>query len=473
MVVKESGLLKIKFKRLHIVAIGGIGMSSIAQILLAQGFIVSGSDIRESQNTRRLETQGARIFIGHRAENVKEADVVVYSSVIRDDNPEIAAARVAGIPVISRAEMLAELMRIKDGIAISGSHGKTTTSSLLAWILCEAEFDPTCLIGGRLESFDSNARVGQSRYLVAEADESDGSFLKISPVMNVITNIDPEHLEHYGDFGRLVEAFLTFANSVPFYGMNVMCIEHPVVRRILPNVQRRYLTYGFGEEADFRAVEIESESLTQCFTVFRKNRELGRVTLHLPGRYNVLNALAATACAHELEIPFETIASALGSFKGVDRRFQVKGRVAGITVVDDYGHHPEEIRAALRAAKENFGGRVVAFFQPHRYSRVRDLFDEFTHAFQDADDLTVVDIYAAGEAPVSGISGEALAESIAKAGHPNVRYHADMHAAARDRAADLQPGDLFLTLGAGDIKQAGITLLEALESIHPKREESP
>jgi len=456
------GVLRTRIKQIHFVGMGGIGMSSIAEVLLAQGFAVSGSDAKDSGILRRLEKLGAKVAVGHAAENLGQADVLVFSSVIPPHNPEYREAKKRGIPIIQRAEMLAELMRMKDGIAIAGSHGKTTTTSLTAWILSEAGLDPTCLVGGRLESFDSNARLGESCFLVAEADESDGSFLKLSPVISVITNIDPEHLDHYQTFEVLVDSFVEFTRNSPFYGTNILCVDHPVVRRILPRIKRRYVSYGLSEDADFRAENIRSESITSIFDVYFKGQLLGEVKIPLPGKHNVLNTLAAIACAYEVDVEFEVIQHALASFAGIDRRFQIKGKVDGVTVVDDYAHHPEEISATLGAAKSCHQGRVVALFQPHRYTRTRDLFEEFTTAFKDADVVYVCDIYEASEAPIPGVTAEALAKAIVESGHPNTRYVADKDKAASIIATDIQENDIVITLGAGDVKNAGVHLLELL-----------
>lgn len=458
----QRGVLRTRIKQIHFVGMGGIGMSSIAEVLLAQGFSVSGSDAKDSGVLRRLERLGATVYVGHAAENLGQADVLVFSSVIPPNNPEYREAKQRGIPIIQRAEMLAELMRMKDGIAIAGSHGKTTTTSLTAWILSEAGLDPTCLIGGRLESFDSNARLGESCFLVAEADESDGSFLKLAPVISVITNIDPEHLDHYGNFEKLVDSFVEFTRSSPFYGTNVLCIDHPVVRRIVPRIKRRFVTYGLSEDADFKADNISFENISGIFDVYFRNNHLGQVKIPLPGRHNVLNALAAIACAREVGVDFEVIKKALAEFAGIDRRFQVKGRVGNITVVDDYGHHPEEIRATLKAAKNCHQGRVVAMFQPHRYTRTRDLFEEFTTAFKNADVLYISDIYEASEAPIPGVTAESLAKAVKESGHNNTHYVSDMNQAASMVADDIRDNDLVITLGAGDIKNAGMLLLELL-----------
>lgn len=462
-ILTDHGVLRTRIKRVHFVGIGGIGMSGIAEILLTQGFSVSGSDVRDSRTLRRLEKLGARVCVGHAAENLGDADVLIFSSIIPPDNPEYRAAKKKEIPIIQRAEMLAELMRIKDGIAIAGTHGKTTTTSLVAWILSEAGLDPTCLVGGRLESFDSNARLGESRLLVAEADESDGSFLKLSPVMTVITNIDPEHLDHYGTFENLVDAFVNFSKHVPFYGANIVCIDHPVVRDTLPRFTRSYITYGFSDDAQFRAADLEPVGMSSRFTVYDGDKQLGSVTLPLPGHHHAQNALAAIVCAMQLDVPFETIASALASFKGIDRRFQIKGQAAGVTVVDDYGHHPTEIAATLKAAKEYHQGRVVVLFQPHRYSRTRDLFEEFISAFDDADELYICDIYPASEAPIPGVTALSLTEAVSEERTGRVQYVEDMNEAAEMIVEDSQAGDLFITLGAGNVKNAGLLALDLLK----------
>lgn len=460
----NDNFLKIKIRRIHIVGIGGAGMSSIATVLHYQGFEITGSDLVESENTRRLEKIGAKVGIGHKAGNVEGADIVVHSTAVKSNNPELIAARENSIPVIRRAEMLAELMRMKDGIAISGTHGKTTTSSMVAWIMIEAGLDPTCLIGGRLESFDSNVHLGKSRYMVAEADESDGSFLRLTPILSIITNIDPEHLDYYSTFDRLLDAFIMFGDSVPFYGKSIVCIDSPTVRNILPSLSHRYVTYGFSRDADFRAREARYEGLNSRFSVWFKGEKLGDIEISMPGAHNVQNALGALACAVEFGVPFETISAALKSFKGVDRRFQVKGEAAGIVVVDDYAHHPEEIRATLKAAEKAADKRVVVLFQPHRYTRVRDLYKEFISSFDLADEVYVCDIYPAGEKQIPGITAEYLYDGIRQCGHPGVHYYGDMWEAARACAETLKPGDMFITLGAGDIKKAGMQVLELLKN---------
>jgi UDP-N-acetylmuramate--alanine ligase len=461
--------------RIHFVGIGGVGMSGIAEILLALGYRVSGSDLRESDATRRLAGLGGVVVAGHAEANLRllgaTADVVVVSSAVRPDNPEVAAARREHVPVIPRAEMLAELMRLKYGIAVAGSHGKTTTTSLVATVLKAAGLDPTAVVGGKLAELGSGARLGQSEYLVAEADESDGSFLQLSPAVAIVTNIDAEHLDHYGDFDRLIAAFLDFINKVPFYGRAVLCIDHPVVRGLVPDVQKRYVTYGLSADADYRATDVRCEGLCTSFLALRRGEPLGRVTLRMPGIHNAVNALAVLAVSDFLGVPFATYTEALSGFLGVGRRFTVRGeaRLPGaaagdaILVIDDYGHHPAEIRATLAAARAGFPGRrVVCAFQPHRYTRTRDLMDEFATAFSDAAQVFLCDVYAAGEPPISGVSSEILCEKIRAAGHPEVAYvprRADLATTVR---ASIRPGDLFITLGAGDVWQSGEELLRLI-----------
>jgi UDP-N-acetylmuramate--alanine ligase len=451
-----------RIRAIHFVGIGGIGMSGIAEVLLASGFAVSGSDARESETTRRLSELGARILVGHRAAHVEGADVVVFSSAVSRDNEELVAARRLAIPVIPRAEMLAELMRLKDGIAIAGSHGKTTTTSLVATVLREAGLDPTVVIGGKLNTLGSNAARGQGSLLVAEADESDGSFLHLTPVLAVITNIDAEHLDHYRDHAGVKEAFVQFANRVPFYGLVVACLDHPHVQDLLPRIEKRTATYGLSAQADYRAKDPVVEGLSTRFTLIRRGEELGSVSVRMPGIHNVLNALAVIAVADELEVPLETTKTALAGFGGVQRRFTVVGERAGVTVVDDYGHHPAEVQVTLEAAQRAYGRRLVVAFQPHRYSRTHHLFDEMTRAFNRADVLLLTDVYAAGEAPIEGATSDRLAQAIRAHGHRDVT-----HVGPRDALIDtllrrLQPGDVVITLGAGDITRTGPALLEAL-----------
>ncbi len=442
-----------RVRHVHFVGVGGIGMSGLAEILCTLEFEVSGSDLREGEMTRRLERLGVRTQIGHRAENVGQADVVVYSSAIGDDNPELLAARAAGTPVITRAEMLAELMRVKYGVAIAGSHGKTTTTSLVATVLRAAGFDPTVVVGGRMASLGSNARLGAGDMLVAEADESDGSFLRLTPTIAVITNVDPEHLDYYGTHEALKDAFVEFAQKVPFYGLAVLCLDHPHVQDILPRIRRRHVTYGMSPQADYSARNLSFSGVRTSFVAYHHAQPLGELSVQMPGAHNVLNCLAVLAVADELEVPLDVIKEALSTFHGVARRFSVVDRVAGVTLVDDYGHHPAEVMATLDAARGAFSGRVLVAFQPHRYTRTRDLFDDFTRAFNEADVLILTDIYAAGEAPLPGVSAEKLTQAIAEHGHHSVRYEKDRRKLARLLAAEARPGDAVIALGAGDINK--------------------
>jgi UDP-N-acetylmuramate--alanine ligase len=440
-------------RRVHFVGIGGIGMSGIAEVLLTLGYSVSGSDLAESDTTRRLARLGARLHVGaHDAAHVTDdIDVLVISSAVTFANPEVARAREVKIPVIPRAEMLAELMRMKYGVAVAGSHGKTTTTSLVAAVLREAGRDPTMVVGGKLRALGTNARLGQGDFLVAEADESDGTFLLLSPIVAVVTNIDREHLDYYGDMDRLREAYLQFIHRVPFYGLAVLCIDNVNVRALLPQVRKRFVTYGTSPDAEWQARDLHVRGLETIFDAWHGERRLGEVRLRMPGRHHALNALAALAVAEDMDIPFRIAAHALEEFGGIHRRFEVKGEEHGILVVDDYGHHPEEIRATLRAAREGFPRRLVVAFQPHRFSRTRDLFADFLEAFDDADAVVLTDIYSAGEERLDGVSTEAVYQALKRRGHLDVRY-----VPARDRVAEalldvVRPGDLVLTLGAGDI----------------------
>jgi UDP-N-acetylmuramate--alanine ligase len=451
-----------RIRAIHFVGIGGIGMSGIAEVLLSSGFAVSGSDMKESDITRRLAGLGARIHIGHFEENVQDADVVVFSSAVPRTNPELVAARRASIPVIPRAEMLAELMRLKDGIAIAGSHGKTTTTSLVATVLREAGLDPTVVIGGKLNVLGTNAARGQGALLVAEADESDGSFLHLTPVIAVITNIDAEHLDHYGDHEAVKDAFAAFANRVPFYGLVVACLDHPHVQAILPRIEKRTATYGLSAQADYRAKDPVVEGLSTSFTLLRRGEDLGKVTVRMPGIHNVLNTLAVLAVADELEVPLDQTKAALAGFGGVQRRFTIVGEHAGVTVVDDYGHHPAEVQVTLEAAQRAYGRRIVVAFQPHRYSRTHHLKDELTRAFNRADVLLLTDVYAAGEAPIEGATSECLAEAIRQHGHRDVTYVGSRERLLEALVARVEPGDVVITLGAGDITRTGPELLRAL-----------
>lgn len=465
----ESQMLFDTNRRIHFVGIGGIGMSGIAEVLLNLGYQVSGSDLVESETTRRLAALGATLLYGHWAETVTPAiDVVVISSAVKYANPEVARARELMIPVIPRAEMLAELMRLKYGIAVAGTHGKTTTTSLVAAVLAQAHLDPTMVIGGKLNVLGSNARLGQGRFLVAEADESDGTFLLLSPTIVVVTNIDPEHLDFYGDMERVKTAYLDFINRVPFYGRAILCLDSVNVRALLPHVRKRFVTYGLSPDAEFTARNLTVNGLTTRCDVWRGDEELGELCLNLPGRHYALNALAVIAVSRELGIPFAQVQEALQNFAGIQRRFEVKGEVAGVLVIDDYAHHPEEVRATLRAAREgvaqNGGRRLVALFQPHRFTRTRDLFDEFLSAFDDADALILTEIYPAGEDPISGISGETLYRALKKRGHAEVHLAPTKEEFLTLAQTLVQPGDVVMTLGAGDIHRTGVALLEQLRT---------
>ncbi len=449
-------------QRVHFIGIGGIGMSGIAEILLTMGYAVSGSDLRHSPTTDRLEELGAIIYSGHAAANVVASDVIVTSSAVSRDNPEVVEARERKIPVIQRAEMLAELMRLKYGIAIAGMHGKTTTTSMIAAVLAGGELDPTVVVGGRVDAMGSNARLGRSQYLVAEADESDRSFLKLSPILAVVTNLDREHMDTYRDLADVEGAFLEFMDKVPFYGAVTACLDNPMLRYVLPQVKRRVYTYGETEGADFQIRMLPRPS--DCHAEFEVSLHgllLGPFRLHVPGKHNVLNATAAVAVGLQLGMSPDQIAAGLETFRGVDRRFQIKGKERGVTVIDDYGHHPTEIRATLAAAKECGFGRILVLFQPHRYTRTRDLLDEFGEAFIDADFVSVLDIYAASEAPIPGISGEGLALAIEG---PVTAYAESIAAGVARLAAESRDGDVIMTLGAGNVSQAGALLLEALRS---------
>ncbi|HEY8492621.1 MAG TPA: UDP-N-acetylmuramate--L-alanine ligase [Myxococcota bacterium] len=458
-----------RIQRVHFVGIGGIGMCGIAELLHHQGIRVSGSDVRDGPTVARLRALGVPVSIGHAAENVGDADVVVFSSAVRPSNPELAEAERRKIPVIPRAEMLAELMRLKDGIAVGGSHGKTTTTSLIAHVLDAAGLDPTAVIGGRVlhPGGRSTARLGAGNLLVAEADESDGSFLRLAPVIAVVTNIDPEHLDHYGSLEALHDAFVAFANRVPFWGLAVVCLDHPGVQAILPRLTRRTTTYGFSPQADLVADEARLEDGGMRFFVRRRGEPLGELRVALAGEHNVRNALAALAVALELEVPFAIAAKALASFPGIERRFETKGEAAGVRVVDDYGHHPAEIRATLAAARQLHPGRLIVVFQPHRYTRTQLLFDDFATAFHQADALWVTEIYAAGEEKIPGVDGRALADAIRAHGQREVRFAPDLDAIPAELAATLAPGDLVITLGAGNVSALGPRILAALGGEQP------
>ena len=457
--------------RIHFIGIGGIGMSGIAEILLTMGYAVSGSDLRRTAATDRLASLGATIYTGHAAANAADSDVVVTSSAVPADNPEVVEARARKIPVIQRAEMLAELMRLKYGIAVAGMHGKTTTTSMIAAVMGagggEGNLDPTVVVGGRVDALGSNARLGSSQYLVAEADESDRSFLKLSPVLAVVTNLDREHMDCYRDIADVEDAFVEFMDRVPFYGATTACVDNALLRGVLERVRRRVFTYGESDEADFRLQGLSQSGGHWHFEVDCRGQVLGPFTLHVPGRHNVLNATAAIAIGVQLGISPEGIAAGLASFRGVDRRFQIKGVVRGVTVVDDYGHHPTEILATLRAARDAGYTRVHVLFQPHRYTRTRDLQPEFARAFADADSLQVLDIYAASEQPLPGVDAPTLAEAIRRTGTVGggVHYAESMAAGIEALARTAREGDVILTLGAGSVSQAGALLLEALGAV--------
>jgi UDP-N-acetylmuramate--alanine ligase len=451
-----------KIQHIHFVGIGGIGMSGIAEVLLNLGYQVSGSDVKESEVTRRLAALGCEISYGHRKENVREADVVVVSSAIRKGNPEVEVAEQRLIPVIPRAEMLAELMRMKVGIAIAGTHGKTTTTSLIATVLAAGGLDPTVVIGGRLNSIGSNARLGQGDFLVAEADESDGSFIKLMPTIAVVTNIDADHLDYYSGIDEIKETFLNFLDKIPFFGLAVLCLDHPNIQSLIPRLKKRFTTYGLTTQADYQAKEIVFEEFTTTFDVLHQRKEVGRLRLQMPGLHNVYNALATVATAFELDIPFQIVQESLGDFKGIQRRFQMKGEKKGVLIVDDYGHHPVEIIATLKAARTGWKRRVVAVFQPHRYSRTQALFKEFLTAFYDADVLVLTDIYAAGEDRIEGVEAKSLFEGIREYGHKDVVYIPNKKEIADHLLRILKPGDVVITLGAGDIWQVSEELVNLL-----------
>ena len=447
-----------KIRHIHMVGIGGAGMSGIAEVLLNQGYEISGSDLSDSAAVRHLRELGARVAVGHAAENVGDVQVLVKSTAIGDDNPELVEGRRRNIAIIPRAEMLAELMRLRQGIAIAGTHGKTTTTSLTASIFDTAGLDPTVIIGGRLNVYGTNAHLGHGDYLIAEADESDGSFLCLLPIINVVTNVDEDH--HYKSREAIDAAFVRFMNNVPFYGINVVCGDDPGVRALLPRVKRPVLTYGFAADNHLRAVPLES-GLRSRFEVWREDEKLGEVSLPQPGRHNILNALAAIGAAMEADIAFERCAQGLGGFGGVGRRFEFKGEKDGVTVVDDYGHHPAEIAATLATARQVFPGRrIVAAFQPHRFSRTQAHFGEFCKVFDQVDEVLLTEIYAASEKPIPGVSGQSLAQGVQQVSTTPVRYFQTLDALAQALPEVLRPGDVLLTLGAGSIPRLGPAWLE-------------
>ncbi len=446
----------------HFVGIGGIGMSGIAEVLLNLGYRVSGSDLKESDITRRLGSLGGVMFYGHAAENLADVDVVVISSAVKRDNPEVVAARQKKIPVIPRAEMLAELMRLKYAVAVAGSHGKTTTTSMVATVLSAAGMDPTSVVGGKVNVLGSNAKLGKSDLMVVEADESDGSFLRLHPSIAIVTNIDPEHMDHFGTLDALKQAFVEFCNRVPFYGLNILCLDHPNVQALLPHLEKRFVTYGHAHTADYRLEGVRLNGFKTTFRAFRRGEDMGEFTVQMVGAHNALNALAVIAAADELHVPMDTVRTALEAFGGVQRRFTVKGEAKGVTVVDDYGHHPTEVQATLAGARKAFGRRTVVAFQPHRYTRTRDLLQEFATSFNDADVLFLTGIYAAGEEAIDGINSKALCELITAHGHRDVTFVEKRADLPRAIEARLQPGDIVITLGAGDITNTGPELLSLL-----------
>ena len=452
-----------KTQHIHFVGIGGIGMSGIAELLLNLGYRVSGSDLRASDITERLARMGGMVFQGHRAEHIANANVVVTSSAVRPDNPEVAAARAAGVPVIPRAEMLAELMRLKYSVAVAGAHGKTTTTGLVAAVLAGGGLDPTVVIGGKLKSVGVNALLGRGDFIVAEADESDGSFLKYSPTIAVVTNIDREHLDFYPDLASIQEVFLRFIDRIPFYGLAVLCLDSPALQEIIPRVKKRMTTYGLSRQAELQADQVVFEGLRSRFAVSWQGRELGPIVLNLPGQHNVYNALASIAVGLELEIEFETIKAALENVQGVQRRLEIKGHWEQVTVIDDYGHHPTEIAATLQALQQCWPARrKVVVFQPHRYSRTRALFEDFTRSFNQSDVLVVLPIYAASETPIEGVTADHLAEAIRAHGHRQVVYADSADAAVEELVRILSGDDILLTLGAGDVYQLGPRVLDRL-----------
>jgi UDP-N-acetylmuramate--alanine ligase len=449
-----------KIRHLHFVGIGGSGMSGIAEVLLNLGYTVSGSDLRPGAVTRRLGELGAQVWEGHAPEHVEDAQVVVTSTAIRDDNPEVQEARRRGIPVIPRAEMLAELMRLKYGVAVAGSHGKTTTTSMVALVLDRGGLDPTVVLGGRLGVLGSGARLGKGDFMVAEADESDRSFLKLTPTVAVVTNIDREHLDAYRDLADIQEAFLGFMNKVPFYGSAVLCLDDPPLQDVLPKVERRVVSYGLSPQASVSARDLEIAPTRSTYTATLDGEALGPVTVAVPGTHNVANSLAAVAVGLDLEVPFDAIQAGLGGFTGVDRRFQERGEAGGVLVIDDYGHHPTEIRLTLETLRRRASERrTVVLFQPHRFTRTRALWDELCRVFHQADRLLVTDIYPASEEPIPGIDAEALARAITERGHRGATYVGDLAAATERLAKEVRDGDVVLTLGAGSVWTAGEELL--------------
>ncbi|AFM27330.1 UDP-N-acetylmuramate--L-alanine ligase [Desulfomonile tiedjei] len=462
------GTLFKQVKDVHFVGIGGVGMSGIAEIMLALGFGISGSDVRGSGMTERLKELGARIWIGHHRDHLEKADVVVFSSAVSMDNPELMAARERMIPIIPRAEMLAELMRMQTSVTVAGMHGKTTTTSMIASVLSAAGLDPTVVIGGKLDTLGSGARLGAGDLLVAEADESDRSFLKLFPTIAVVTNMDLEHLDCYSSIEEIRSVFLEYINRIPFYGYAIVCLDDPQVQNIIPHIEKRFITYGLSTQANFHARRPVFESGVTSFEVYKEHTRLGEIRLPMPGIHNLVDSLAAVTVADLFDVPFACTQEALESFPGVQRRFTVRGKADGITIIDDYGHHPTEIRAVLQAARQIAPSRIAVLFQPHRYTRTQALFQDFLTCFHDADLLYVMDIYPASEKPIEGVTGWALSQGIHSRGHKTVRFLPDRQAIPAEVAKDLKPGDMLITLGAGDVTRIGPEILEELR----KREES-
>lgn len=460
-----------RYQRIHFVGIGGIGMSGIAELLINLGYEVSGSDLRETDITRRLAQLGAKISIGHNADCIQGTDVVVVSSAVSEDNPEVRAARtLSKIPVIRRAEMLAELMRLKYSVLIAGAHGKTTTTSMVATVLARGGLDPTVVIGGKLNAWGTNAKLGHGDFMVAEADESDGTFLLLSPTIAVVTNIDMEHLDFYRGIDHIRQTFLEFINKIPFYGQAVLCLEDENIQEILPLVGKRFVTYGFSPQADFQAREVRTNGFSNHYRAFYRGEELGEIEIPLPGRHNVLNSLAAVAVAKELEVGWANVQAGLSDMTGVHRRFQVKGEAGGVLVLDDYGHHPTEIRAVLETLASCFPNRRrIVVFQPHRYTRTQGLMDQFTRCFYQSDVLLVTEIYAASEPPIPGITGKRLTEEIAAHGHHELYFCDTLENVLDQLLQSVAPGDVVITLGAGNIWQVGEWLLDSLGKKEPSQ----
>ncbi len=453
-----------KVNQVHFVGIGGSGMSGIAEILHGMGFRVTGSDIHESEVTKRLRELGIPVDIGHNVDQVLNSDVVIYSSAVKPErDPEVLAASDRQIPVIRRAEMLGELMRLKNGIAIAGTHGKSTTTTMVGQILTVGGFDPTIIVGGIVKSFGSGAKLGSGDYLVVEADEYDRSFLRLSPVMAVVTNLEVEHLDCYKDLDEIKAAFVEFVNHVPFFGLVVFCIDNSGVQDIMPDVERRIFTYGLSPQADIRAMKISYTQFSSRFLVMNKDEELGEILLNVPGGHNVRNALASICVGLELDVPFDVIRIALEKFTTVRRRFELKGTAGGVMIVDDYAHHPTEIEASLRGAREGFDRRIIAVFQPHLYSRTKNFYNEFGRSFLDTDVLYVMDVYPAREEPIEGVTGELVARAAIEIGHRKVHYEPDMELLVEKLTAEVSNGDMVITFGAGDVNRVGDLLLKRLE----------